>query len=80
VAEHQRALGTSLTFSFEHRVCEALLNMASKQIQQELKKANLRRPANEDPMAVAKFEDDLATIYLEALAKCGRAKRQEDRD
>lgn len=78
VARHGAALGTTLAFSHLMRVWLNILKHAEKEVLRAFeKKADLKRPANEDPVALAAYEHELSHLVLEALRNAPPLIRQK---
>lgn len=72
VNRQAQALGTPVNFSHMMRAWVNILRHSENEILRGLQKIRLKRPANEDALALADFERALADVYLEALKKAPR--------
>lgn len=72
IMRHAQAAGTPITLSHVMRAWLNILRHSEAEVVRALSKVRLRRPANEDALALADFDRALSDIYLEALKKAPR--------
>ncbi|MBI3782854.1 MAG: hypothetical protein HY270_05570 [Deltaproteobacteria bacterium] len=77
VGRYGAALGTTLTFSHIMRAWVNILKHSEKELLRGLDRASLKRPPNEDPVALADYEHKLAHVFLEALRNAPPLIRSE---
>lgn len=76
ITRHARALGANLQFSHVMRAWLTILRKSEPEILRALERAQLRRPPNDDAVALADFEQKLAHVYLEALRNAPPIERE----
>lgn len=72
ITRQAQALGTPVNFSHVMRAWLNILRHSETEILRGLQKTRLKRPANEDALALAEFERALSDVYLDALKKAPR--------
>jgi hypothetical protein len=77
INRHAGALRTRLTLSHLMRVWVNILRDADPYILKALEGAALKRPGNEDALAVAEFEEQLTELYLAAVERMAKRRKAE---